>query len=117
MNRMNQNSDNIKFIRMITGEDIISTVSEVDKDPYITMHDPAKVLYMFEEQSRIRMQLIPWVFKTLTDKTSFNVMRRDILLMEDASSSLSSAYSDHNSSDETEEDPTGPVVISKKNLD
>lgn len=109
---------NTKFIRLVTGEDVIAEVSEASTDPFITLHEPAKVVYMFESVDQISLKLIPWVFQALTDKQYFNVLKRDILLMEDASNTVIDAYSSHKDSKGLEEVSTRPsrTQISKKNL-
>jgi hypothetical protein len=111
-------SNSTKFIRLVTGEDVISDVSEASTDPFITLHEPAKVVYVFEGADHISLKLIPWVFQALTESRVFNVLRRDILLMEDASNTVNDAYSSHKDSKGLEEVSSRPTrtQISKKNL-
>jgi len=85
---------NIKYIRLVTGEDLITEVLEVDNEPHITVYNPTKVLYTFDGESRIRMQLIEWVFTNLVKSSNFALQRRDILVMQDASDSISKAYTE-----------------------
>ena len=85
---------NIKYIRLVTGEDIISEVLEVDSEPHITVYNPTKIIYTFDGESRIRMQLMEWVFTNLVKSSNFALQRRDILIMQDASDSISKAYTE-----------------------
>jgi hypothetical protein len=83
---------NVKYIRLVTGEDIISEVLEVSSEPHITLYNPAKMIYSYDGENRIRMQLMEWVFSNLVKTNSFALQRRDIILLEDASDSVASTY-------------------------
>jgi hypothetical protein len=83
---------NVKYIRLVTGEDIISEVLEVSNEPHITLYNPAKMIYSYDGEGRVRMQLMEWVFSNLVKTNNFALQRRDIILLEDASDSVSSTY-------------------------
>lgn len=90
---------NIKFVRMITGEDVITELSEVTTESFVTFHKPTKIIYTFDGESTIRMQLIPWVFTSLTESMSFDIQRRDILITADASKDMVETFNQHHSPD------------------
>ena len=106
--------NSIKYIRLVTGEDIISEVLEVNGEPHVTLYNPMKLLYTFEGESKIRMQLIEWIFSNLVVKNIFALKRRDILIMEDAAEGITSAYSE-----QTSETSLNELLSSRsrKNLD
>ena len=84
---------NIKYIRIVTGEDLISEVLEVSNEPHITIYNPMKMIYGFDGD-RVKMQLMEWVFSNLVKTQSFALQRRDIILMEDASDTIVKAYTE-----------------------
>jgi hypothetical protein len=81
---------NIRFIRMITGEDVLaefvtrqSTTGNSSK-----MHDfhylvnPLKVVYgMTPKQDGMIITLGQWVFDTICDNQEFNIKMEDVLLI------------------------------------
>lgn len=83
---------NVKYIRLVTGEDLISEVLEVSSEPHITLYNPAKMVYTFDGDSRIKMQLMEWVFSNLVKTNSFVLQRRDVILFEDASDTVANTY-------------------------
>jgi hypothetical protein len=82
---------NVKYIRLVTGEDVISEVLEVSKESHITLYNPAKMIYTFDGE-KVRMQMMEWVFSNLVKTNRFALQRRDILLFEDASDDIASTY-------------------------
>jgi hypothetical protein len=82
---------NVKYIRIVTGEDLISEVLEVSNEPHITLYHPAKMIYSFDGE-KVRMQLMEWVFSNLVKTSSFALQRRDIILLEDASDAIANTY-------------------------
>ncbi len=83
---------NVKYIRLVTGEDLISEVVEASNEPHITLFNPAKMIYTFDGDNKIRMQLMEWVFSNLVKTSSFALQRRDIVLLEDASDPIANTY-------------------------
>jgi hypothetical protein len=82
---------NVKYIRLVTGEDLISEVLEVSNEPHITLYNPSKKVYTFDGE-KVRMQLMEWVFSNLVKTSSFALQRRDVILLEDASDAIVSTY-------------------------
>ena len=104
---------NIKYIRIVTGEDLISEVLEVSNEPHITLYSPMKMIYGFDGD-RVKMQLMEWVFGNLVKTNTFALQRRDIILMEEASDTICNAYLEQIS--ETTKDVSSMVqdVLSKR---
>jgi hypothetical protein len=87
----------VKLIRLVTGEDLISEVSvlESDSDKQYTLYDPLKVMYMSNQKNgSVSVGLAQWVFWKLIDKQEFNIHPKDILLVEEASTSIQEYYYD-----------------------
>ena len=84
----------IKFVRMSSGEDLVSEVSG-SKDGYCTLSNPLKMLYMFGKiPGSLGISLVPWVFNNVCDKQEFNISVRDITIMANTSDKMSQYYLD-----------------------
>ena len=82
----------LKFIRLVTGEDLISQIEPADPNK-ITLIDPYKIIYMFNESvGVVSVNLLSWVFPKITKTTNFVIKESDILAMADASSSITQYY-------------------------
>ena len=81
------------FIRMNSGEDLISQVIvNTDKGTY-TFRNPFKVVYTISpEQGGLAVSLIEWVFPTLCVGQDFNVYADDVITMAAPSEILEKYY-------------------------
>jgi hypothetical protein len=84
------NKPNVMFIRLVTGEDLISEVSEyeevssskdsTDNQQYYILHNPMKVLYLQGVKSGfVSISLMQWVFGRVCQDQTFDLSVSDIL--------------------------------------
>lgn len=89
-NNNNNDKPNVMFIRLVTGEDLISEVSEYEevsssKDStenlhYYILHNPMKVLYLQGVKSGyVSISLMQWVFGRVCQDQTFDLSVGDIL--------------------------------------
>lgn len=85
---------NIRFIRLNTGEDLVSEVkTDLDR---VLVKDPMKVVYMVNphDPSRLAVSLTQWIFNRIVSTQEFSLNARDILLMSEPNSNLIKYYTD-----------------------
>lgn len=91
----------IKFVRMITGEDVLTEYvvknitygnSSTMKD-FIYFQNPLKVIYgLTPKQDGMIISLAQWVFDTICEKQEFNIDREDILLIAEPTKEMIDYY-------------------------
>jgi hypothetical protein len=77
-------SENVKFIRLVTGEDIITEVVETKSNNKIdyTIINPLKVVYMVSNKpGMLSISLMNWIFSHICENQSFSLKPTDILLV------------------------------------
>jgi hypothetical protein len=85
-------SDNIKFIRLITGEDIVSEVSDISNGK-MYINNPLKVVYTPSMNTGfLSISLMQWVFTRISKNQSFDMDLHNILIMTDADDHLVEHY-------------------------
>jgi hypothetical protein len=75
----------LKFIRMTSGEDVITeyqTVTE-EEGEYFLLQNPMKVLYLAnpEKPNRISVSLMSWIFPSICADQSFVLHPNDVVTM------------------------------------
>ena len=94
---MEENLDTyIKFIRMNTGEDLISEISKLDLkndgESYIFIN-PLRIIYNVNPKNgNAIVALMQWVFPRICDKQEFRIYSADIITMCDPSESMKKYY-------------------------
>lgn len=74
----------VMFIRLNTGEDLISEVTEVQDDSgnehYYILNNPMKVLYLSGGKAGyMSVSLMQWVFHRICHEQTFNIFPGDVL--------------------------------------
>ena len=96
MNHVEENS--VKFIRLSTGEDLISETTEVkenDSVMYYILHNPLKVVYYTGKQgTSLSISLIQWVFHRICENQNFVLYTNDIVTLGNPSESMENYYWD-----------------------
>lgn len=101
----------VMFIRMVTGEDIISQVIKKKQETgaFYVFLNPMKIGYIMQDSGRIGISLFQWIFPRITETQEFPVFPSDILTMAKPSISMSKHYWDtvsrYSSKDESESIP------------
>lgn len=87
----------VKFIRLSTGEDLVSEVLEVnteDNQHYVLIN-PLKILYMTGNKPGIlSISLMQWIFHRVCDVQEFTIYPTEVVTMATPSSSLIEYYQD-----------------------
>lgn len=87
--------NSIQFIRLVTGEDLISEVTEVEKnnEVYYILNNPMKVMYMSGSKPGIlSISLMQWVFWKVTNDQEFHLLPKDVLTFANTSPSMEEYY-------------------------
>lgn len=96
MNDVNEESEpDVRFIRLKTGDDIVSEVVELSENDTTTLMliDPLKIVYMAGGgKSFMQVAFMPWVFKTICDKQEFYIDVKDVLFMSNVSDNMNEYY-------------------------
>lgn len=76
--------DSVRFVRLVTGEDLISVVTSVDtkdKDPYYILNNPMKVMYTMPSSrpGYYSVALSQWVSSRICEEQDFTLYPTEIL--------------------------------------
>ena len=80
-----------KFIRLFTGEDLMSEVKLEKKNTVLI--NPYKIVYMVSENGlSYKISLVPWVFDTVVKENTFTIANDIIILSMEPSDRLLKSY-------------------------
>ncbi len=84
----------IKFVRLVTGEDLISEVFTEDSEKFqkVYLINPLKIVYSFGKKSTLSISLYNWVIPEILEDNVFQIKINDILLMKEVSSDMEEYY-------------------------
>lgn len=92
--RSNSKGDDIKFIRLTNGEDIVAEVLDMSNGR-IVVNNPLKVLYTPSVNTGfLSISLMQWVFTRISIQQKFDMDMQNVLIMTDADIKLKSHYKD-----------------------
>lgn len=90
--------DSVKFVRLTTGEDLVSQILEVNKDEpsaYYLLINPLKIVYLTGNKPGVlSISLMQWVFHRVCDVQEFTIYPNDVITMANPSESLVEYYWD-----------------------
>lgn len=89
--------ESVKFIRLNTGEDLISEVAEVKSgdDWYFTLYNPLKIVYtMGSKPGILSVAMMQWVFPKVVSEQVFNIYPNDVITMANANENFVDYYWD-----------------------
>ncbi len=85
-------NNNVKFIRLVTGEDIVTQVNEIANGKMI-IHNPLKVIYTPSMNTGfLSISLMQWIFTRISKNQTFDLDLHNVLVMSDADTSLREHY-------------------------
>ena len=86
----------VKFVRLTTGEDLISQVTEFisDDDHHYVLMSPMKILYLSGKTGSMTISLMQWVFNRICDNQTFTIYPEDVLMVSDATEDIIEYYWD-----------------------
>lgn len=90
--------ESIKFVRLSSGEDLISQIIEIrkeDEDAYYILINPLKIVYMAGTKPGIlSISLMQWVFHRVCSDQEFTLYPSDVITMGKPTDSLVEYYQD-----------------------
>lgn len=86
-----ENQNEIKFIRLVTGEDIIAEIQPVDEKNCIIIN-PMKILYASTGTGHMSISLMQWVFMKISTHQQFDLPLINILTSTIPTESLTTYY-------------------------
>lgn len=88
-----EQSSNVKFIRMNTGEDLLAEVVTDDKDEKYIIINPLKLVYLLGERpGSMMLSLIEWVFPRICSNQQFEVYTSDVITLANPSDDIVDYY-------------------------
>jgi short subunit dehydrogenase-like uncharacterized protein len=87
--------NDIKFLRLVTGEDIISKVQYIDAEGKTFMLEkPMKVVYAYNEKfGAMAINLMTWIFPQLiSEESSMSIRATDVLVTANVSDHMRKYY-------------------------
>jgi len=101
------NSSDIRFIRLVTGEDIVTEVTDVANGK-LMMNNPLKVVYTPSLQTGfLSISLMQWIFTRISKNQTFDMDLHNVLVMTEAEEQLKDHYEESLISF-SKKDPTDP---------
>lgn len=75
--------DSVKFIRITTGEDLVSQITEISEGErqYYVLINPLKVLYVNDKSGYMTVSLMQWVFHRICENQEFTIYPEDVVTM------------------------------------
>lgn len=92
---MEEQEQHVMFIRLKSGDDLISEVVEleIDDDLMFMLINPLKVMYIESEHSGyLTVAFMPWVFPSICDTQEFTINSDDVLTITDVSKKMNDYY-------------------------
>lgn len=84
----------IKFLRLNSGEDIISEILNKDDKTYVLIN-PLKIIYGINQKTGyVSISLVQWIFPKITENLEFDISISNILIESNASISMTQYYYD-----------------------
>ena len=87
--------NSVQFVRLNTGEDLVSEVSEIENDDnrYYILHNPMKIIYQMNVKGGgLTISLMQWVFARICEDQDFIVYSNDVVTMNKTTDSMESYY-------------------------
>lgn len=88
----------VKFVRMVTGEDLITEITEVESDnpdvePYYVFHNPLKIIYATGRAPNIlAVHFMQWVFSHVCPDQTFVVYPHEVMTIGNPKNDLVEYY-------------------------
>lgn len=81
----------VEFIRLVTGEDIVSECEVYDD--FYRLYNPCKVVYLSsQKEGYLSISLMQWVFSKITEEQTFDLPKNQILIKSKPTDSMVDHY-------------------------
>lgn len=87
----NVQQSNIKFVRLITGEDLVTELVYSEDMGGLVLYNPMKVVY-FTTESSVSLTLIEWIFSSVCKNQMFPMSSNNVLVVSDVTSGMEQMY-------------------------
>lgn len=87
--------ENVKFLRLTTGDDVISEIVEIEESGILQYQliNPLKVLYLTGgKNGYIQVAFAPWVFNRICKKQEFTLKENNVIMVSDVTESMIEYY-------------------------
>ena len=87
--------NSVQFVRLNTGEDLVSEVSEIENDDnkFYVLHNPMKIVYQMNMKGGgLTISLMQWVFARICEDQNFMLYPNDVVTMNKPSDGLEDYY-------------------------
>ena len=82
----------LKFLRLNSGEDIISEVQKLDDKTYRIIN-PLKIMYYYNENVGVMsMSLVPWIFNSICETEHYDMEKHNVLVSSNISLTMTKSY-------------------------
>lgn len=82
----------IKFLRLNSGEDIITEVQKLDDITY-RITNPLKIMYYYNENIGVMsVSLVPWIYNSISDTHQYDMEKHNILVSTNVSETMTKMY-------------------------
>jgi len=82
----------IKFLRLNSGEDIITEVQKLDDITY-RITNPLKIMYYYNENIGVMsVSLVPWIYNSISDTHQYDMEKHNILVSSNVSETMTKMY-------------------------
>lgn len=89
---MHEKEIEIKFLRLNSGEDIITELQKLDDITY-RLHNPLKIVYYFNENvGLMSISLVPWIFNRITENEHYDMEKHNIIVSSNISIAMTKSY-------------------------
>jgi len=93
MNQVVESNNEVKFIRLVTGEDLITEVLKSENEPNYILLNPLKIVYAFgEKPDVISIGLVQWVFPEVVESQEITIKPSDVITMSNPSIQMEASY-------------------------
>lgn len=92
---MENEEQRVMFVRLKTGDDVISEVVELETDDVLMymLINPLKVIYMESEHNGyLTVAFMPWIFPSICDNQEFTIHSEDVLTVTEVSKRMNEYY-------------------------
>lgn len=95
--KKNEYEENVKFIRINTGEDVIAQIVEINENNNVSFMfiKPLKILYSIGNRPGfLQISLMEWIFSKICEKQEFIISPDDVITIAEPKKELISYYWD-----------------------
>lgn len=90
-----ENGNQITFMRLVTGEDVIAETTELDSSQRMVLINPLKVIYSITKDGNLSISLYDWIIPGISDHKQFQMDNTNILVTSPAGEKMIQYYKEY----------------------